>query len=142
MKSNLFIQSIIQYSKFNYSTECVCQPLSCVQLFAIPWIRAHQAPSSMEFSRQEHGSGLSFPSPIVQKRVALLAWGLMIISTIRQQWEYKFPLRQFCNKSAIWLQPHRIVERIKGKLNLNPESSTFQSQDLVHRLPFPHQHNR
>ena len=28
-----------------------------------PWTAAHQAPLSMEFSRQEYWSGLSFPSP-------------------------------------------------------------------------------
>ena len=37
--------------------------LSCVWLFVIPWTVAHQAPPSMEFSRQEHWSGLPFPSP-------------------------------------------------------------------------------
>ena len=37
--------------------------LSCVQLFAIPWTVAHQAPLSMEFSKQEYWSGLPFPSP-------------------------------------------------------------------------------
>ena len=39
------------------------QLLSHVWLFAIPWTVAHQAPLSMGFSRQEHWSGLSFPSP-------------------------------------------------------------------------------
>ena len=28
-----------------------------------PWTVAHQSPLSMEFSRQEYGSGLPFPSP-------------------------------------------------------------------------------
>ena len=37
--------------------------LSRVQLFATPWIVAHQAPLSMGFSRQEYWSGLPFPSP-------------------------------------------------------------------------------
>ena len=37
--------------------------LSRVQLFATPWTVAHQAPQSMEFSRQEYRSGLPFPSP-------------------------------------------------------------------------------
>ena len=40
-----------------------CQSLSHVQLFVIPWTEAHQAPLSMEFSRQEYWSGLLFPSP-------------------------------------------------------------------------------
>ena len=39
------------------------QSLSHVHLFATPWTVAHQAPLSMEFSRQEYWSGLRFPSP-------------------------------------------------------------------------------
>ena len=31
--------------------------------FVTPWTVAHQAPPSMGFSRQEHWSGLPFPSP-------------------------------------------------------------------------------
>ena len=31
--------------------------------FSAPWTVAHQAPLSMEFSRQEYWSGLPFPSP-------------------------------------------------------------------------------
>ena len=41
---------------------CMCM-LSCVQLFATPGTVALQASLSMEFSRQEYWSGLSFPSP-------------------------------------------------------------------------------
>ena len=37
--------------------------LSHVQLFVTSWTVAHQAPLSMGFSRQEHWSGLPFPSP-------------------------------------------------------------------------------
>ena len=36
--------------------------LSRVQLFVTPWTVAHQAPLSMGFPRQEHWSGLPFPS--------------------------------------------------------------------------------
>ena len=39
------------------------QPLNHVQLYVIPWTVAHQAPLSMEFSRQEYWSRLPFPSP-------------------------------------------------------------------------------
>ena len=45
----------------NYSEEV--KSLSRVQLFAIPWIVAWESPLSMGFSRQEHYSGLPFPSP-------------------------------------------------------------------------------
>ena len=37
--------------------------LSRVRLFVILWTVAHQAPLSMEFSRQEYCSGSPFPSP-------------------------------------------------------------------------------
>ena len=36
--------------------------LSRVQLFATPWIAAHQAPPSMGVSRQEYWSGVPSPS--------------------------------------------------------------------------------
>ena len=37
-------------------------PKSCLT-FATPWSVAHQAPLSLEFSRQEYWSGLPFPFP-------------------------------------------------------------------------------
>ena len=37
---------------------------SCVWLCATPYTAAHQAPPSLGFSRQEHWSGLPFPSPM------------------------------------------------------------------------------
>ena len=38
--------------------------LSRVRLCATQWMAAHQAPPSPRFSRQEHWSGLPFPSPM------------------------------------------------------------------------------
>jgi len=51
---------------------CVCAKslllllshFSHVWLCATPWTAAHQAPLSLGFSRQEHWSGLPFPSPM------------------------------------------------------------------------------
>ena len=47
------------------SNSCVCvcalSRIGHVQLFAIPWSIARQAPLSMGFSRQEQWNGLSFP---------------------------------------------------------------------------------
>ena len=40
-----------------------CALLSCTQLFVIPWTVAHQAPLSIEFSRQKYWSGLPFSPP-------------------------------------------------------------------------------
>ena len=42
---------------------CVCTHSRMVWLFVTPWTAAHQAPLSMEFSRQEYWSGLPFPIP-------------------------------------------------------------------------------
>ena len=41
----------------------VLSHFSCVLLFATPWTVACQAPLSMGLSKQEHWSGLPFPSP-------------------------------------------------------------------------------
>ena len=40
---------------------CVCQSPSCGWLFASPWTASHQAPLSMEFSRQKYWSGFAIP---------------------------------------------------------------------------------
>ena len=42
---------------------CTLGPFSRVQHFVTQWTIVHQAPLSMDFSRQEHWSGLPFPSP-------------------------------------------------------------------------------
>ena len=41
---------------------------SCVRLCATPETAAHQAPPSLGFSRQEHWSGLPFPSPMHERK--------------------------------------------------------------------------
>ena len=43
-----------------HACACMC---SVVSDFVIPWAVARKPPLSMEFSRQEHWSGLSFPPP-------------------------------------------------------------------------------
>ena len=48
--------------KFEKVLHCLSE-VSRVWLFATPWTIAHQAPPSMEFSKQEYWSGLPFPSP-------------------------------------------------------------------------------
>ena len=42
---------------------CVLSHFSCVRLFVTLWTAAHQAPLSVEFSRQEYWSGLPCPPP-------------------------------------------------------------------------------
>ena len=44
---------------------CENESISCsVMSDSVPWTAAHQAPLTMEFSRQEWWSGLPFPSPM------------------------------------------------------------------------------
>ena len=57
------VRSVLMAPRLWAIFSCV-QSLSHVQFFAtVPWTGMHQVPLSMEFSRQEHWSGLLFPSP-------------------------------------------------------------------------------
>ena len=61
---------------------------SCVCLCAILWTVAHQAPLSMEFSRQEYWSGLPIPSPaplsyLVLNLCCAYSLGLCILRNFR-----------------------------------------------------------
>ena len=51
------------FSVINYLRACMPSHSNCVRLFATPLTVAHQAPLSMEFSRQEYWSGLPLPAP-------------------------------------------------------------------------------
>ena len=65
---------------------CCAESLSHVQLFATPWTVAHQAPLSLEFSRQEYWSGLpcpapgDLPNPGVEPRSLACQWILSCLS--------------------------------------------------------------
>ena len=49
---------------------CLLSHFSHVQLSAIPWTTAHQAPLSMGSSTQKYWSGLPFPSPVIKYEVS------------------------------------------------------------------------
>ena len=53
---------------------------SRVRLCATPWMAAHQAPPSLGFSRQEHWSGLPFPSPLRESEK--WKWSLSVVSDL------------------------------------------------------------
>ena len=60
---------------------CMLNCFICVRLFVTPWALAHQAPLTMEFSRQEYWSGLPFfppgdlPNPGIKPASPALAGG-------------------------------------------------------------------
>ena len=51
--------------KSHFNDLLLLSHFSRVRLSATPWTAAYQASPSMGFSRQEHWSGLPFPSPIL-----------------------------------------------------------------------------
>ena len=53
-------------------------PFSYVQLCVTPYTSAHQAPPSLGFSRQEHWSGLPFPSPMPENEK--WKWSHLVVS--------------------------------------------------------------
>ena len=68
------VSTPILYS-FDYSDQIRSdQSLSCVRLFATPWIVAHQAPLLIGFPRQEYWSELPLPSPGDLSNPGLLHW--------------------------------------------------------------------
>ena len=64
---NMNYNQAIKYETFPFSTTWMCLLLlSCfsrVRLCATPETASHQDPPSLGFSRQEHWSGVPFPSP-------------------------------------------------------------------------------
>ena len=61
-------------NEWSSESEKKVKSLSRVRLFVTPWTVAYQAPSSMEFSRQEYWSGLPFPSPKFLKFLSIVDW--------------------------------------------------------------------
>ena len=53
----------LEWVAISFSNACMLSCFSRVQLCATLWTAAHQVPLSAGFSRQEHWSGLPFPSP-------------------------------------------------------------------------------
>ena len=79
--------------------------LSRLQVFATPWTIAHQAPLSMEFSRQEYWSGSLFPipgdlpNPGIEPKSPALAGGFFTISA---PWEAPGRSSQRVDKTGAW----------------------------------------
>ena len=66
-------KSWTQLSDFPYNqTMLLLSRFSRVRLCATPQTAAHQAPPSLGFSRQEHWSGLPFPSPMILRIVVCI----------------------------------------------------------------------
>ena len=74
----LIFRSLFWIYFYVYCDLVKVKTLSRVRLFATPWTVAYQAPSSMEFSRQEYWSGVPYPSPAIVHSFTVCAgvlWG-------------------------------------------------------------------
>ena len=86
--SNLFLSNwkykVWKLRKLNSSFLCymllllLLSRFSHVRLCVIPKTAAHQAPLSLGFSRQEHWSGLPFPSPMHESEK--IKWSRSVVS--------------------------------------------------------------
>ena len=72
--------------------------LSRVRLCATPQTAAHQAPPSLGFSKQEHWSGLPFPSPSEVYR-----GGFLISSISYLEEDLRFNRRHVGRLQPLWL---------------------------------------
>ena len=62
---------------------------SCVRLCVTPETAAHEAPPSLGFSRQEHWSGLPFPSPMHESEK--WKWSRSVVSTLSDPMDCSLP---------------------------------------------------
>ena len=66
-KQYLFFSDLLHSVRQTHSpSACLPSHFSHVPLCATPWTAAYQASPSLGFSRQEHWSGLPFPSPMLE----------------------------------------------------------------------------
>ena len=75
---------------------------SRVQLCATPQMEAHQAPPSLGFSRQEHWSGLPFPSPVHENEK--WKWSRSVVSDSVIPWTtaYQAPSSMGFSRQEYW----------------------------------------
>ena len=109
----LLLLLLLLLSRFNVVWLCVT-----------PWTTAHQAPPSLGFSRQEHWSGLPFPSPmhkskkwkwnrsVMSNRWAQLSDSLSILwhcLSLRLEWKLTFS----SDKSEKWKVKVKLLSRVR-----------------------------
>ena len=92
------------YSSFDVKCmhACMLSPFNCVSLFVNPWTGGHQAPLSMELSRQVYCSGLScsppgnLPDPGIEPGSPALQADSLLLSN------WGSPCQMTASKTWIW----------------------------------------
>ena len=81
---------------------CVCQSLSHVRLSVNPWIAAHQAPLSVEFSRQEYWSWVAISFSNVNFSSSSLVTKLCLTLVTPQTVACHAPLSMGFSRQEYW----------------------------------------
>ena len=121
--------------------------LSCfshVQLCATPYTAAHQAPLSLGFSRQEHWSGLPFPSPNAWK-LKVKVKSLSPVRLLATPWTvaYQAPLSMGFSRQEYWsgvslLSLNTLTTTLKFlRIHLHSSGKTFTRSRIILTPSFP-----
>ena len=106
------------WETFPMSSVCILSRFSLVQLFAIPWTVAHQAPLFMGFPRQRYWSGLPLPPSVWGQP----AWPLLT--------SYVCVHAQWCGRVQLFAAPRTAARQA-------PLSVRFSRQEDWSGLLFP-----
>ena len=103
--SFIFHKKIYKITKICYAMLCyaMLSHFSRARPCATPQTAAHQAPSSLGFSRQEYWSGLPFPSPVHEKRKVKVK-SLSRVRLLATPWTaaYQAPRSMVCSRQEYW----------------------------------------
>ena len=137
--ARIFIKNINSYHFSLCMPACLPSCFSCVWLLVAPWTIAHQAPLSMEFSRQEHWSGLPFSSPgnLRHLRTELESPTLQADSLpLSHQGSLASPYTDWNPKSLLSLMPYFLGAPLTLKTILQSFSYSCMSLHVRHKLHF------
>ena len=117
--------------------------LSHVQLFAIPWTEAHQAPLSMEFSRQKmlEWAALSFsrgglPDPVIERTSPALAGGFFTAEPLTLLSTFFLLLLVYTSTLALeyyFVNIHHVSSRNVTEIALSQPVNQFREKQCSHR---------
>ena len=92
-------------------TNLLLSHFSRVRLCATPETAAHQAPPSLGFSRQEHWSGLPFPSPMTNLDSILKSRDITLPTKVHLVKSMIFPVVMYgCESWTIKKAEHQIID--------------------------------
>ena len=104
---------------------------SCVRLCTTPQMAAHQAPSSLGFSRQEHWSGLPLLSPVHESE--RWKWSLSVVSILQDPMDCSLP-----GSSVHGIFQARALVAIDSLFLSKPVSAFMDNSDTSFLVNFRH----